>query len=196
MALTLAAAVLMLHVHLRFDSAIKSSALSKEAKSEVETIWRPYGVAVIWDDPDNRASMCIDAFVHRHQPLVDDPARPVLGHAVLNSAPGTIGLIRVAYDAIDALVHPQFSPSTDSLHDHTIAIALGRVLAHEIGHVLLGAPAYHDYGGLMRSTFMSNEFTLSDRSRFQLTPRSIERLHARMASLQGDEPPPRCGAPE
>jgi len=67
------------------------------------------------------------------------------------------------------------------------ATGLGRVLAHEIGHVLLGVPAYHDPDGLMRTTFVAEDFE-GARSRFQLMEQSVVRLRARIASLSEGQP--------
>jgi hypothetical protein len=81
------------------------------------------------------------------------------------------------------------------LHEHAVALALGRVLAHELGHVLLGSPAYHDQDGLMRATFLSNDLARPERSRFRLTDRSVARLRARITSLSDASPAASCTKP-
>ena len=63
------------------------------------------------------------------------------------------------------------------------ALTLGRVLAHELGHVLLGSPGYHGPEGLMKATFMADDLVRLERSRFRLADRSIVRLQERLAAL-------------
>ena len=71
-------------------------------------------------------------------------------------------------------------------HDHELARALGRVLAHEIAHVLLGAPN-HDEAGLMRVSFRPDELAAPDRAPFRLTCLGVGRLRSRIRMLTGIE---------
>jgi hypothetical protein len=71
--------------------------------------------------------------------------------------------------------------------DHDLGRGLGRVLAHEIGHVLLGAP-YHDEVGLMRAVFRPDELGELDRAPFRLTCSGVARLRGRIGLLTGTEP--------
>ena len=63
-----------------------------------------------------------------------------------------------------------------------LARALGRVLAHEIGHVLLRLPL-HDATGLMRAVLSPSELAEPNRSRLGLANRSVGRLRSRLAAL-------------
>jgi hypothetical protein len=60
--------------------------------------------------------------------------------------------------------------------------ALGRVLAHEIGHYLLASPA-HSPAGLMRPAFDGRQLADWDRRGFQLDTQWLPRLRARVARL-------------
>ena len=179
---TVAATLLTVHVNLVIDRSINSETLPLVAKAEVEEIWRPYGVQIEWEDPDKTAALCLQALVDRRRPHRTENGTVVLGNTVVHSGAGAQAPIRISYDTIDALVEDDFR-TPRLMHEYEVAIALGRVLAHEIGHVLLGAPAYHDEVGLMRPNFPSNEFTPSERSRFTLSERSAARLRRRIAVL-------------
>jgi hypothetical protein len=63
--------------------------------------------------------------------------------------------------------------------------ALGRVLAHEIGHVLL-AVRQHDRSGLMRAVFTPAELGAPDREAFRLTSDDLGRLRSRIQVMTGD----------
>jgi len=90
--------------------------------------------------------------------------------------------VRISFDAVTALLD-NHRGSTQLIHDYSLAAALGRVVAHEIGHVLLGSPAYHDNDGLMRTTFFPDDLARPERSRFLLAQHSVMRLRERIAEL-------------
>jgi hypothetical protein len=78
---------------------------------------------------------------------------------------------------------------TGVVTDRELARALGRVLAHEIGHVLLGA-RNHDQTGLMRVSFLPDELAAADRAPFRLTCLDVGRLRSRIGILTGIEQQP------
>jgi hypothetical protein len=73
--------------------------------------------------------------------------------------------------------------------DRVTGRALGRVLAHEIGHFLLASPV-HAARGLMRAAFAARELARADRRTFELDREHLPRLSARVAQLR----PPRVNA--
>jgi hypothetical protein len=173
---------LAVHVNLAFDPSITSSTI-KIARDEAATIWREYGVELLWTDAGAPSALTVDVIVDRHSPRLDaDGSASVLGYTTIASAEAGPSPIRVSFDAVDSLIERRHGG--DPLpHRRVIGIALGRVLAHEIGHVLLGAPPYHDPVGLMRTTFLSDDLVRPERSTFRLMPRSVARLRVRLAVL-------------
>jgi hypothetical protein len=69
------------------------------------------------------------------------------------------------------------------LYERDLGIAVGRVLAHEIGHALLGGPPFHDATGLMRANFRADDLTNFDPRLFRLSSESEARLRVRNAAL-------------
>jgi hypothetical protein len=98
----------------------------------------------------------------------------------------------MSLDAVESLVERRHGIDPVLGHDLVLAWGLGRVLAHEIGHKVLGAPAYHDDNGLMRTTFLADDLARPERSRFRLAERSVARLRERMAATFAAQPRDGC----
>jgi hypothetical protein len=181
-------------IRLRVDPSLRSRRITDRLKTETEAIWRPYGVRFEWTDdaaaPESESNgVSLDASLERRferRQHIKWPA--VLGSVVLMPDAPTRQPIRVSFDATErvlALRETGRAAMAGIVLDRELARALGRVLAHEIGHVLLGAP-YHDRGGLMRASFRAEELGEPDRSPFRLTCGSVGRLRSRLRALTGD----------
>jgi hypothetical protein len=186
---------LAVHLNLQFDRSITSKTIKAVAKDEATAIWSVYGVDLQWTDQEVPAALCLDVIVERYGRHVGlDGSLSVLGRTTIAPGPAAQAPIRVSFDAIDSIIESGY-PSSALLREYGVGIALGRVLAHELGHVLLGSPAYHDPDGLMRTTFLSNDLARPERSRFRLTDRSVARLRTRITSLSDAPPPASCTKP-
>jgi hypothetical protein len=180
---------LAVHVNVSFDDSITSEAIKAGAMEEAATIWKIYGVDLQFAKPSADAALSLDVFVERTPPSRKHTGEPtVLGHTTIASALTSQAPLRISFDAVTALLDSQHGVNP-LLHDYAIAAALGRVVAHEIGHVLLGMPAYHDTDGLMRTTFFPDDLARPERSRFMLTHRSVARLRSRIAVITEAQSP-------
>jgi hypothetical protein len=161
----------VVNVHLQVDRSIRSRAIPADLKNETEALWMPYGVHLEWaDSPASGAAprgLSLEVILERR--LIDEPGLPtwatVLGLASVKRNGSSARPIRVSLDATE------------------------RVLAHEIGHLLLVAP-YHDDVGLMRAVFRPDELAEPDRAPFRLTCSGVARLRGRIAVLTGTEHEP------
>lgn len=188
------AADLAVRVNFTFDRSIPSKDIRAAAQDEAAAIWRAYGVDLLWTDT-GRPDLCLDAIVERHHRHVNLDRLMVLGRTTIEPGETAHAFIRISFDAVDAVVEQQ--PIADlPVHDQAFAFALGRVLAHEVGHVLLGVPGYHDPEGLMRARIPSSDLVRMARLRFQLTAHSVARLRARIASLSDARPSGSCTKPD
>jgi hypothetical protein len=158
-----------------------------DAVEEAAHVWEPYGVAILNDtlaerDPDSP-----------HISVVMDGVR------VRSSRHGALGSIQFAPDgtpdstiAIDYSAVVRLATTTSALgidahlwpvklREQIIARALGRALAHEVGHYVLRSP-HHTATGLMRATYRAGTLAMPERTDFTLTPPDLERLRVVMAA--------------
>ena len=179
-------------IRLHVDRSITSRLAKSVLKEETAGIWRPYGVQIEWPDAGTADAgangFALDVTL---QPRIEENERlrwtTVLGSARVDlDAPGRPP-IRVSVDATESVLTLRKGPGAIAqfVTGRDLARALGRVLAHEIGHVLLGAP-YHDDAGLMRAAFLPDELAEPDRALFRLTCTDVARLNARLHVLTGD----------
>jgi hypothetical protein len=178
-------------LRLHVDRSIASRLDTRVLEEETASIWRPYGVQLEWTDA-RTAETAANGFaldVSLEPRIEQSERRPwatVLGSARVDlDSPGRQP-IRVSVDATESVLNLRRGLGLSGfVTDRELARGLGRVLAHEIGHVLLGAP-YHDDAGLMRAVFLPNELAEPDRALFRLTCTDVARLSARLHVLTGD----------
>jgi hypothetical protein len=175
------------HTSLRvvFDAArIVNPAMRAKAINEAARIWAQYDVLLVTEE-DGRCTAVAPAAVTVTIDLGRDSgsANEGLG-AIQFASDGTpASAIALNFDAVSRIatsapfmgLHPALWPA--GLRDEIIARALGRALAHEIGHYLLRSP-HHANSGLMQARQKgstlggpnSRPFTLSqpDRARLRL----------------------------
>ena len=180
-------------IRLRVEPSIASRHISDRLKTETEEIWGLYGIHIEWSDASSPEftpnNISLDASLERH---FENPRRrqwpPVLGRVVLNPDTPNWKTIHVSFDATESVLalRPAGRTSTAGIVlDQELSRALGRVLAHEIGHVLLGAP-YHDRAGLMRAVLRPKELAEADRAPFRLTCDGLGQLRRRLRALAPD----------
>jgi hypothetical protein len=184
-------------VRLRVDPSITSRVIPDIIKDETARLWRPYGVQIRWADAQSAApatnGFSLKAIV---EPRIDAMPLPnwgasVLGRAAVNLDAPSRRPILVSLDATERVLTTGTGVRASLIRfarETVLARALGRVLAHEMGHVLLGAP-YHDDAGLMRAVFRPDELADPDSSPFRLTCTGFGRLRSRFHVLTGTAQP-------
>lgn len=153
-------------------------------RDEATGIWRPHGVALTWTSP--AAAIC-DTTV----PIVFDDARlrklagPKRDDAIALtvfagrsrtihvSAPRAFRMLAGVRESASALL----SGGERDLRGGTL---LGRVVAHELGHVLLETVS-HSATGLMRPVYGMNDALSANEQATALSPMESQRLATRFS---------------
>jgi hypothetical protein len=169
-----------------------SDSLVNRIGAEAKAIWAPAGIALEWnrDASKNEASRLVI------EVTIDDGRGPV-------DRDGALGWLTFTGDDPDRFIHlsraaaeellrsrPGLSDGTVTSHEALIGRALGRALAHEVGHYILRSKV-HTRRGLMRAVFSSDRAFAFSRDGFELS--SQERAtaigHLRMElACCGDAP--------
>jgi hypothetical protein len=185
-----------------FDFAQLRPELIKEAEQHASRIFRSAGVAVLWTagsalDPEAHeleyrgqpdgasapALICGDTNVCRLTVRIEphSPARLQAGELAEALPFAHSGIrVKIYYDRVQA----------SNAHGNTASAILGHVLAHEIGHVLLGTNR-HARVGLMQASWDDLSFKLMASALLSFAPDEVrsmqERLSARQALITAAE---------
>jgi hypothetical protein len=191
-----AAAEICVEVDVRVAAPAPSIAVLRSMTSEADAIWRPYGVRFQWTGDADSVECPFIARSFDVQ-LSDAPRR----HSVANAL--TLGStwvtppaarrspIHLDYAATRRIIASLAAGQLDRILGRRettasdLGRALGRVLAHEIGHGLLGAR--HERRGLMRATILASELIGHWRRGYTLSESEIARLRLTAHQLATDK---------
>lgn len=162
---------------------------------QASRIWQAYGVTLQWK-PANGAGLTpadVDVWAYltdwEPTPRARGPARRPLGAIqFVDGRPQNI--VRISRRAAARLAQEtvvggeSIVSQSPQIHDRFIAHAMGRALAHEIGHFLLGTSA-HSRHGLMRQSHSSTELLAASLDGFTLERGQAEAFASRW--LEGCE---------
>jgi len=168
------------------------------AQHEADAIWQPTGVTFIW----RRAPRAnAPASVNPADPCPPPPLglRVVIGDNLGHAPADRVALGWIVFEADGAPAHEiyvshrtalEFMISTRGVsrplaqmptaeQNMMVGRAMGRALAHEMGHYLLGSKA-HARRGLMQATHTAYSFFDVDRSAFEIDKAMRQELAARL----------------
>jgi hypothetical protein len=178
------------------DAACAPIEVVQEMKRETERIWFALGVQLNWvelsstDPKDHPVSDLVVMFEEHPRPVVGGSVlqRLVLGSMHQPATPCDAGVAHLWVAHVRRHVETVYVHGVPLISGPThfarlaFAHALGRALAHEVGHYLLG-PVHAPYG-LMRAQFSAHElldtptlgaYALDSKSRSRLIARRLER---------------------
>ena len=164
-------------------------------RREADAVWKPYGVALTWFHSTGRALTppgLQDVLTISRDDSADrlasrTPAARRLGSVLFlegsDTAENTVALsVEATRQTVDQArwANGRVADWPASLREELLGRALGRVLAHEIGHYLLVWRA-HTPDGLMSAAFRGEILIRPERRAFELSELLVPRLRARLA---------------
>jgi hypothetical protein len=194
-----AAAAICIDVDVRFKGDAPPPALVASMQREASSIWEPHGVYFRWWTSFSRCDKG-ESF----EVLVDQevPRRPWSSPATLGSTRMTRGITFMTLDPMGPVtIHIDRGATERLLGSLTVeqlvrtlgraaprpadvGRALGRVFAHEAGHVIL-AEREHQPHGLMRPTFLAEDLVGPGRKAYSLSPAEVARVRDRELAITG-----------
>jgi hypothetical protein len=183
---------LLLHIALAVPATgAVSTPVVHAALVETARIWAPYGVVVDAApagsarrepcDSDGDDTILTVALVETRRSAVPPGWRVALGAITFSADGAPAPLITVFVTDIERFVAgARFGGARPGewprrLRDDVLGRALGRVLAHEIGHYVLRSPR-HASGGLMAALQLADDLAALSPHRFMLTAPDRARL--------------------
>ena len=188
-AATLAALVITLTIQPDVPLGVVDHALV-----EVDAIWRPIGVSTIWNRAVSRAPASLHVVIGTARGLDKGDADPPLGWIVFEagqpqpeiymSYPNAVALLARSSGVIGSV------PTMPIVQRETyLGRAMGRALAHELGHYLL-ADATHTTRGLMKARPTAYALFSPSLEAFAVTPdegtRALSRLNAELLAAHSE----------
>jgi hypothetical protein len=166
-------------------SPVLPSAARTAMMDEAAHIWRQQGVALDWlpaTDIRPAASSRLRVLVVASRPTTTTRDKPfAVGELVRPASGHPVALISI--DSARRLVRSlrgRAGYELIAIDERRLGVVLGRALAHEIGHYLLGTHT-HATNGLMRPQFDALEFTDLRVGTFALDPDAADWLRSRSA---------------
>ena len=154
------------------------------ALSEADAIWRASGTTFVW-----RVNAALPSLLHvtigREEGAARDAALP-LGWVTFEDDQTPQPEIHLSYANAERLLENVYGESTRALRNMTpaqhhmlISRAMGRALAHELGHYLL-ASKVHTQRGLMQASRTASEFFAPDAVRFEISAAQRSQIATRL----------------
>lgn len=147
----------------------------QRVRDEVDRIWRPHGLEIVWRSEWFEASdvrQVAVSWVDRIETDGESEAH-ALGAVVFDVATDRAGPILVSLPHLQRLISSARVPGfvldqrPAALRRMWLTRALGRILAHEVGHLVLRLHGHRRYG-LMKAQFRTDEILDPSRQRFGL----------------------------
>jgi hypothetical protein len=172
-----------------YNDAHVADGILVQAQQEASRIFHDAGVESIWlecrsfERGTHSTSACSSPPAGVHFSLRIVPWASRLGDAVFGSAfLSDLGL--GAYSDV-------FYPSVERLHTDwgtSLPRVLGNVMAHEIGHLLLGTSA-HSASGIMRPHWQGEELRSVAMGTLLFTPQQVRHMRARLLRISAETTP-------
>ena len=168
----------------------------KSLEDEASRIWIRHGIALSWTQPVADACAAIVSLVFDEQELLKlagGQRDTALARTVFLGRLQTIVVsVPRAFEMLTQIAQQNKTLSSGNERDFRGGTLLGRVVAHELGHVLLTTLSHSDTG-LMRPVFGLKDVLSPDDDTTKLSSVETDRLMMRFSLVRIDSPGPQRG---
>ena len=158
-------------------------------KEEATRIWDRHGVALSWAQPATTTCRTVVPIIFDERAMLKETGRSHAAALGLTAFHGRAQTIYVSVPRAFKMLGDtsQFDKAVGSQgeRDYRGGVLIGRVVAHELGHVLLTSMA-HTESGLMRPVFGLRDVLSTDDKTTDLSPAETNRLVMRYALIPVD----------
>jgi hypothetical protein len=194
--------MLLLHISLALPAAALPPDAQRIALAEIATIWSPHGIVVAAaSGQPSSDTVVVRVAVERRPASLGTPWGGPLASVTFDRAGMPVPVITLYLATLVEMIARAGVPGGGGgvawpalLRDLALGRAVGRVLAHELGHFLLRS-RWHAQSGLMRPTQSAADLAGPERALFELTAPDRARLAA-VAAISGDPPTTECPGPD
>jgi hypothetical protein len=174
------------------DTGMKAAVLVI-ARDEVYAIWKQYGIEIVWEERWTPGGEKPDLWVQFVDVALQ--SKNVRGAPAVAWIPFADGVpmpyVRVSKPNAMALLQTRswfdgrpLTIATEDLQNQALGRIVGRAVAHEIGHFLLGVPG-HASNGLMRASLDPERMVNPGTEHFKLQASDVRAIRAaRIASCE------------
>ena len=177
-------------IRLTIADQLSGSALNT-VKEEATRIWIRQGIALNWTDPAAETCRTVVPIIFDGSELLKQGGRSsgdALGLTVFLGRSQTIYVSAPrAFKMLGQTSTFDKAVASQGERDYRGGVLLGRVVAHELGHVLLTSMA-HSQTGLMRPVFGLRDVLSADDATTDLSPIETNRLAMRFSLIPFDSP--------
>ena len=150
--------------------------------SEADEILAPLGARILWVTPAARTAATLVLRERPTMPLIAGCRRGLHDHRLAYAVPDRGRIVLWTEQVTRAARGDWDSGKARPLGERELGRALGRVLAHELGHLFLGK-SQHEASGLMRSSFRHRDLTGRRRESMSFTTHDRQVLEAHRARV-------------
>ena len=168
-----------------------SGAALNSAKEEAARIWERHGIVISWSEPTPQTCRTVVPIVFDARQLLAQggkASREALGLTVVLGRSQTIYVSASrAFKMLSETSQFDKAVASQGERDYRGGVLIGRVIAHELGHVLLTSMA-HSEKGLMRPMFRLRDVLSPDDATTDLSTSETNRLVMRFSLLPFEAP--------
>lgn len=147
----------------------------EQLRDEVDEIFAPAGIRFDWRSAGTEARVRVIVEPRPRYKVITGCSRDLHDHRLGNARPATRTVTLWTEQVARGAAGDWYSRDPPSVSDDILGRALGRVLAHELGHLFLGLRD-HRSRGLMKSAFKYRELSSRTRRALRLSPRDVREL--------------------